>query len=139
VTQRADCQGPSRVGRPGDRAEPRCLATAAAFGAQGVPRHLPGDPVQPGGQALRRADCSRLAGQHEPDGLEDILCRSGVAQEAAADAQNETAVAGHQGGESLLIPNPDQAAQQFSVGCKIRGRRSCQTTEVAHQSLGVCG
>jgi hypothetical protein len=61
------------------------------------------------------ADSVRLAGQHEKCGLKYVFGIMRIAQDAAADAENQRSMPAHQGGKSRLVLSGDEPTEQLAV------------------------
>jgi hypothetical protein len=75
-----------------------------------------GDTVQPGTKRFLFADGRRLFGQHQEHGLEDILRRVPVMQNASTNTQHQQRVAAHDRRERMFVVPVDVSAEQLPVG-----------------------
>jgi hypothetical protein len=72
--------------------------------------------VQPGRQRPTPPHRAGLAGQYQEGGLEGVVGRVGVAEDAAADAEDHRAVPSDQGGEGEGVAAGGEPPEQFGVG-----------------------
>jgi hypothetical protein len=104
-----------RVRPPG--VPPAALVPAAdPAGLPGAGGDPPGDAVQPARDRAPLADRPRPAGQDQERRLEGVVRRVGVAQDAAADAQDHRPVPAQQGLEGRLVDVARVPVQQLGVG-----------------------
>jgi hypothetical protein len=80
----------------------------------------------------------RPAGQDEEGGLEGVLGRVRLAQQAPAQAQHHRPVASHEGLEGPLVAPADEAIEQLRVARRARPGGAGQAAEVV-QELGGAG
>jgi hypothetical protein len=81
----------------------------------GLERQSIGDAVQPARQRLRLADGRGLARQNEKRCLEHILSVLHIAQQTAAQSENQRSMSRHQLGECVFIALMDEAIQQQPI------------------------
>jgi hypothetical protein len=94
------------------------------------------DPIEPAVERSVLADRSRLAGEDEKRGLEDVLRGVGVIlQQPAAETVDERAMTPHQGLERRLVAGRDEPAQQLAI-CRL-GRISHPAKMIEHNGRGV--
>src|SRR5262249_12258266 len=94
------------------------LGLVAAAAGPGPPRlhgDAVSDPVQPAGDGTFLDDGAGLAGQDEERGLEGVLGVLFLAQETAADAHHQRAVALHEGREGGILTQGGEPAQRLAI------------------------
>jgi hypothetical protein len=80
-----------------------------------------------------------VAGQDEESGLEGVLGVLVVAQDVAADAPDERAVALHERGKGVLLLAVGEALEQLLVRQFAGARRDCQVANVPEDRAQGCG
>jgi len=101
-------------------------------GADGDP---PGYPVQPAAHRLAPGNGAGLLEQDEEGGLEGVFRAGGVAQQAAADAPNQRAVALEQGGKGSLVLPAREALQELAILRSLDIARDRKLTEVRDDTV----
>src|SRR5262249_7990929 len=102
--------GPPLPRAPGRRLRPRPRGDALS------------DAVQSGGERAPVPDRGGPADEDQEGRLEGVLGGMDVAEQAAADAEDEGAVPLHQQGERGLVAADQETLQEFGVG-QVAGRR----------------
>jgi hypothetical protein len=76
-----------------------------------------------------------LVGQHEKDGLKDILGVVNILQHAATEAKHPRTMPRQQGGESGLVTLGDEAFQQHGIAGHVRVWMRHQPVELSQQGF----
>ena len=92
------------------------VTTATFCGAARMAGHVQSNSVKPPGNAGIGRDMVASAGEHQEGGLGRIVCRRGIAQDAAADREHHRRMAFHQDGECGLIVVMVPGIEQFTIG-----------------------
>jgi hypothetical protein len=99
----------------------------------GAQRQPIGDAIEPADQVGAVADGRGFLGQSEKRGLEDILGRVRVDDDALGKTQNHGPMPPDEEFEGGLIPVPDETVQELGVADDARRRAPPMPAQIMHQ------